>query len=96
MSWSWGRSGPPRRDVGDLPPELAATLEGHGWTYVSRYAYGAEGCTCTRSRGDSKECPLHHDEYQLRQTGCSCWAGAQLADGSWVDFACPVHWDAED
>lgn len=63
------------------------------WTYVSKHAYQAEGCTCVRSRGDHAQCPLHQEEYRLRQTGCTCFAGWQMSDGSWVDPYCEAHDD---
>lgn len=61
------------------------------WTYVSKHAYHDEGCTCVRSRGDADDCLLHQEEYRLRQTGCSCWAGWRMPDGSSVDPACEAH-----
>ncbi|AER49971.1 hypothetical protein CM00_gp39 [Mycobacterium phage Kugel] len=61
------------------------------WTYISKHAYRAEGCICVRSRGDHAQCPLHQEEYRLRQTGCSCFAGWQMSDGSWVDPYCTAH-----
>lgn len=61
------------------------------WTYVSEHAYHAEGCICSRSRGDNADCPLHQGEYKLRRTGCSCWAGFRMTDGSYVDPYCNAH-----
>lgn len=66
------------------------------WTYKSRYAFGDEGCTCTRGRGDSVDCPLHQDEYALRQAGCSCWCGYRMPDGSSADPECRACYPMED
>jgi len=45
-------------------------------------------CVCTKSMGDSADCGTHAAVYAQRQTGCSCWCGWRMPDGTTVDPYC--------